>query len=65
MSKQPCVWVVEVMVGRKLWCIVGEPSRTLCHVNTMMRELKQANRGDHFRVAKYVRVEPKKKRSKP
>lgn len=57
MSK-PHVWVVET-AGRKLWHIVGSPARTMEYAKDQQREWQQANPDDQFRVAKYVRVEPR------
>lgn len=63
MSKQPHVWVVEI-AAVKLWHIVGSPARTMEYAKYQQREWQQANPDSQFRVAKYVRVEPKKGRAR-
>lgn len=63
MSKQPCVWVVEIRLGRR-WAQRRYFTEKRDAVQDRDSSALWYPHSD-YRVAKYVRVEPKKKRSKP
>jgi len=59
MSKQPCVWVVEKRVG-VTWGIIGLHYAEWA-AKSAVKSFGIWMPDQLFRVAKYVRVEPKKK----
>lgn len=61
---RPHVWVVEMMVQGK-WLPCAQASLGWLDAMYIVNLWRVNNPDDQFRVAKYVRVEPKKKLRKP
>ena len=61
MTKQPHVWVVELRAGAN-WLPISRCIATYASAVRLMETWEKQWGNHQFRVAKYVRVEPKKGR---
>lgn len=65
MSKQPHVWFVEQQAWSGRWLTTAPAYFHECDAKNEFKMRSEQRPYQQYRVAKYVRVEPKKKRIKP